>query len=65
MDSPVIKINWYAETFRRKVLDTAGQIIRTGRRIYLKIPEITSEALGFEQLWVRSGSIPLIEPFPV
>jgi hypothetical protein len=65
MDSPVIKITWYAESFRRKVLDTAGQIIRTGRRIYLKIPEITSEALSFEQLWGKSGSIPLIEPFPV
>ena len=65
MDSPVIKITWYAESFRRKVLDTAGQIIRTGRRIYLKIPEITSEALCFKHLWVKSGSIPLIEPFPV
>ncbi len=34
MDSPVIKITWYAMSFRRKVLDTAGQIIRTGRRIH-------------------------------
>lgn len=65
MDSPVIKITWYAESFRRKVLDTAGQIIRTGRRIYLKIPEITSAALCFEQLWIKSGSLPPIEPFPV
>jgi hypothetical protein len=65
IDSPAIKITWYAESFRRKVLDIAGQIIRTGRRIYLKLPEVTSTALCFEQLWNQSGSIPQIPPAPV
>ena len=65
MDSPVIKITWYAKSFRRKVLDIAGQITHTGRRIYLKLQEVTSVALCFEQLWNRSGSIPSIEPVPV
>lgn len=65
MDSPAIKITWYAESFRRKVLDIAGQIIRTGRRIYLKLPKVISTALSFHQLWAQSGHIPLMEPFPV
>jgi len=64
IDSPAIKITWYAESFRRKVLDIAGQIIKTGRRIYLKLPEVTSTALCFEQLWNKSGNISRIPPAP-
>jgi len=65
IESPVIKITWYAESFRRKVLDIAGQIIRTGRKIYLKLPEVTTTALCFQQLWNRSGSIPPIRTVPL
>jgi len=65
IDSPAIKITWYAESFRRKVLDIAGQIIRTGRRIYLKLPEVTGTALCFQQLWNRSGRISQIPPVPI
>ena len=55
IDSPVLEITWYAETFRRKVLDIAGQIIHRGRRMILKIPEVTSTAVGFKQLWEKSA----------
>ncbi|ORC27002.1 hypothetical protein B4O97_19065 [Marispirochaeta aestuarii] len=65
MDSPAIKITWYAVSFRRKVLDIAGQIIRSGRRICLKLPEVIAVALSFGELWDKSGSIPRLEPFPV
>ncbi len=65
MDSPAIKITWYAESFRRKVLDIAAQIIRSSRRICLKLPEVIAAALSFGKLWDKSGSIPRMEPFPV
>jgi hypothetical protein len=65
IDSPAIKITWYAESFRRKVLDSAGQIIRTDRRIFLKLPEVTSTSPCFEQLWNQSGSIAQIPPAKV
>uniref|UniRef100_A0A7C3IIB1 Uncharacterized protein n=1 Tax=Gracilinema caldarium TaxID=215591 RepID=A0A7C3IIB1_9SPIR len=48
VDSPVIEITWYNETFRKSVLDIAGQIIHHGRRMILKIPEVTSTALGIK-----------------
>jgi hypothetical protein len=64
IDSPVIEITWYAETFRRKVLDIAGQIIHTGRRIFLKIPEITSTALCFKQVWEKSATVPPVASVP-
>ena len=62
MDTPAIKITWYAGTFRRRLLDIAGQIVRTGRRIYVKIPEITNDLLSFRTLWEKSVHAPPIVP---
>jgi len=64
IDSPVIEITWYAETFRRKVLDIAGQIIHTGRRILLKIPDVTSTALCFKRVWEKSATAPAVASVP-
>jgi hypothetical protein len=56
--SPAIPATWYAESFRRNVIDFAGQIICSGRQIMLKIPEVISKALNFDQLWNWSGISP-------
>lgn len=60
IDSETIPIEWYAETFRRRCLDIAGKIIRTGRRLVLKIPEAVYHALNFYLLWKNSiNAIPI------
>lgn len=62
VDSPAIPVTWYAESFRRKIIDTAGQIVVSGRQILLKIPEVMSKSLNFGLLWSHSGEgPPLIE----
>jgi hypothetical protein len=65
IDSPVIAITWYASTFRRKCLDIAGKIIRTGGRTVLKIPEVISTSLDFSTLWEKSDCVLRIAPVPL
>lgn len=65
LDSPVIAITWYAGTFRRKCLDIAGKIIRTGGRTVLKIPEAISVSLHFSTLWENSKKGLKITPVPI
>jgi hypothetical protein len=49
-----IPIEWYATTFRRRCLDIAGKIIRTGRQIIMKIAESAYQILRFDLLWENS-----------
>lgn len=37
MDSPLVPITWYPTTFRRRCVDIAGKVTRSGGRIVLKI----------------------------
>lgn len=60
MDSPVIPVTWYPTTFRRRCLDIAGKIVRTGRKTVLKITIMTHSSLQFPDLWKRSVAIPPI-----
>ena len=60
MDSPVIPVTWYPTTFRRRCLDIAGKIVRTGRKTVLKITTMTHSSLQFPDLWKRSVAIPPI-----
>ncbi len=64
IDSPAIPITWYARTFRRKCLDIAGRIIRTGGRIILNIPQTINQALSFTELWEKSKTVLPILPLP-
>ena len=65
IDCPGIEITWYAETFRRKVLDIAGKIVCTARRIILKITKAIYERLDFSELWKKSIEVKKISPLPV
>lgn len=57
MDSPVIPVTWYPTTFRRRCLDIAGKIVRSGGRTVLKITSAVQTGLQFLELWNRSVSI--------
>lgn len=61
MHSPAIPVTWYAQTFRRCVLDIAGKIVKSARRLTLAIPRVTCELLDLSHLWYR---ISLIDPIP-
>lgn len=48
----------YPTTFRRKVIDVAGKVVRTGRRVLLKVARGAWEHLDFSLLWKRANSPP-------
>jgi len=56
----VIPITSYATTVRRKVIDIAGKIINTGRRIILKVSHATMDLLKFDRLWENCQKPPPI-----
>ena len=60
LGNDVVPLTWYATTFRRQVVDIAGKIVRSGRRIVLKITRAIYETLRFDLLWERSGTAPPI-----
>ena len=49
----IIPLTWYATTFRRTYIDVAARIVRTGRRIILKVTRAGWKALRFDVLWER------------
>lgn len=57
MDSELIPVTWYATTFRRRVLDIAGKIVGSARRLTLTLPRVICEALDFGALWRRLSEI--------
>jgi hypothetical protein len=50
----------YATTIRRKLIDIAAKIVRTGGKIILKVPAAAWETLNLRVLWERSGNPPRI-----
>ena len=54
LDCEIIPVEWYATTFRRRCLDIAGKIIRTGRQLILKIVDSAFKLLRFDLLWNKS-----------
>lgn len=60
IDSEIIPLQWYAETFRRRCIDIAGKIVRTGRQVIMKIAHSAYAFLRFDVLWEKSiCTIPL------
>ncbi len=51
----------YATTVRRKLVDIAAKIIKTGGEIILKVTRPVREALRFDILWERCQAPPRIE----
>ena len=60
LGNDVVPLTLYATTFRRQVVDIAGKIVRSGRRIVLKITRAVYETIRFDLLWERSGTAPPI-----
>lgn len=56
----VIPITSYATTVRRKVIDIAAKIVRTGGRIILKVTQTVMAFLQFDKLWDRCQDPPRI-----
>ena len=49
----VIPITSYATTVRRRALDFAAKIVKTGGEIILKVTEMVMDALQFKDLWKK------------
>ena len=59
--SEVIPVTSYATTVRRRAVDFAAKIIKTGHQIILKVPSAVMEALRIERLWERcQNPIPIV-----
>ena len=58
--SDVVSVNAYATTVRRKIIDIAGKIVKTGGKIILKVAASAWEVLKLEELWRKSGDPPKI-----
>lgn len=57
----VIPVCSYATTVRRKALDFAAKIVKTGGQIILRVTEAVMEGLRFSKLWERCQKpIPII-----
>jgi hypothetical protein len=54
IDCEIIPLEWYATTFRRRCLDIAGKIVRTGRQLIMKIAVSAYQILRFDILWEKS-----------
>ncbi len=55
---PVVPIPSYATTLRRKVIDFAAKVVRTGGRTILKVTQATWNELQIPRLWELSRSPP-------
>jgi hypothetical protein len=55
----VLPITSYATTLRRKAIDFAAKIVRTGGRTILKVTQATWNELQIPKLWELSRSPPL------
>ncbi|MBF0197029.1 MAG: IS1380 family transposase [Planctomycetes bacterium] len=49
----------YANTIRRKFIDIAGKIVKTGGTIILKLRDSLLDSLSFSEVWTRSCSPPV------
>jgi len=54
--SPIVSVNSYATTLRRKVLDIAGKIVSHAGKITLKVTMSVWNSINFYQLWCKSES---------
>ena len=50
----------YASTVRRKLIDIAAKIVKTGHEVILKVSAAAMAALKFDQLWARCQNPPPI-----
>ena len=60
--SEVIPVTSYATTVRRKIVDIAAKIIKTGGGIILKVTRQVMETFSFTKLWASSNAAVPIPP---
>ena len=53
-----IKVTSYASTVRRRFIDIAAKIVKTGGQLFLKLRHRTIDRLNFEHVWVRCFEAP-------
>lgn len=58
--SEVIPVTSYATTVRRKIVDIAAKIVKTGHGIVLKVTRGVMETFAFTKLWGLSNAAPPI-----
>jgi len=56
----ILPISSYATTVRRRLVDIAAKVVRTGGEIILKVPKAVMERLKLDILWTRCHQAPLI-----
>ena len=56
----VLPITAYATTVRRRLVDIAAKLVKTGHEITLKVTRAVMNALRFDLLWKRSNAPPPI-----
>ncbi|MDA3937980.1 MAG: hypothetical protein PF693_01545 [Spirochaetia bacterium] len=64
MNSKTIPATWYAQTFRRKVIDIAGKITSRGGSKILNISKAINASLNFTELWNKRILVNRIRPQP-
>jgi hypothetical protein len=57
----VVRATSYPTTVRRQVIDVAGKIVRTGRKLILKLCRQTLIGLKFDQIWGRCFETPPLQ----
>ncbi len=62
LDTETVPVTWYAETFRRRCLDIAGKLVRSGGKTLLKLSQAAIDALNFGALWNQSAAVVKIAP---
>ena len=53
----ILPIPSYATTVRRKLIDIAAKVVRTGREVILKITQAVMKCLHLQTLWVRCQKV--------
>jgi len=56
----IIPLRSYPDTIRRKVIDFAAKVVRTGGRVVLKVTRSIWESLEVERLWARCQAAPVL-----
>ena len=58
----ILPITSYATTIRRKLVDFAAKVVRTGGELILKVPAVVMERLQMALLWTRcQGASPILQ----
>ena len=52
----ILPLHSYATTLRRKVIDFAAKVVRTGHEVILKVPQAVMDSLKLQVLWTRCQS---------